>query len=181
VGHDDEPALVGRPALVEVPGEPGDALDVEVVGRLVEEDDVPVADEQFGEGDASSLTATELPDRRFPRHVEQQAVDHVADAGVTGPFVLVLVADDRVLDHQVFWQQVGLVEHPERDAVAARDAAGIRFDAPAQQAEEGRLAVSVAPDDADSIALIEADRDLVEDDTGGIFEVKGLGAQEMCH
>ncbi|MCU1556032.1 MAG: hypothetical protein JWN09_27, partial [Microbacteriaceae bacterium] len=39
----------------------------------------------------------------------------------------------------------------------------------------------VAPDDSDAVALVEPDGDPVEDDTGGIFEVKGLGAQEMCH
>jgi len=55
VGHDNEAAGVGRPALLEVSGEPGDALDVEVVGGLVEEDDVPVADEELGEADSSAL------------------------------------------------------------------------------------------------------------------------------
>ena len=69
VGHDHEPARVRRPAPLEVPGEPGDALDVEVVGGLVEEDDVVVADEQRGERDAAALAAGEVADDGLPRDV----------------------------------------------------------------------------------------------------------------
>jgi hypothetical protein len=72
------------------------------------------------------------------------------------------------LDHRLLWQQVGLVQHPhERDAVCGVYGRHPVPDASAQQAQESRLAVAVAPDDADAVALIEeADRDPVEDDTG---------------
>jgi hypothetical protein len=38
-----------------MPGEPGDALDVEVVGRLVEDDQVLLGDQQLGERDTAAL------------------------------------------------------------------------------------------------------------------------------
>ncbi len=64
-----EPAGVRRPAPLEVIGEPGDALNVEVVGGLIEEDDVVVADEQRGERHAAALPTREIADAGLPRDV----------------------------------------------------------------------------------------------------------------
>ena len=95
VGHDDERARRSATSGAEVLGQPGDALDVEVVGGLVEEQDVPVADEEAREGDPTALAAREVAEPRLPRDVGGEARDDVADAGVARPLVLVAVADDR--------------------------------------------------------------------------------------
>jgi hypothetical protein len=49
------------------------------------------------------------------------------------------------------------------------------LDAAGEQAHEGRLAVAVAADDADAVALIETDRHRIEDDARRILEMQGLG------
>ena len=135
VGHDHERARVRRPAALEVLGEPGDALDVEVVGGLVEEEDVVVADEQGGERDAAALAAREVADRGLPRDVGGEARDDVADCGVAGPLVLVAVADDRSGATVASpGEVVGLVEHADGDAAAARDAAGVGLEAAGEHA-----------------------------------------------
>ena len=102
--------------------------------------------------------------------------------GVAGPLVLVDVADDG-LAHGRGRRRASsrLVEHAERDAAAAGDAAGVGLEAAGEQPEQGRLAVAVAADDADAVALVEADGDVVEDDAGRVLEVERFSAEEMCH
>src|SRR3954465_14387826 len=105
-----------------MPGKPGDALDVEVVGGLVEEDDVVVADEQGGEGDAAPLSTAEVLYSSFPGDVGRETRDHVAHLRVACPHVLVDVADDRLVHGLRVVQVVGLVEHREGRATATRNA-----------------------------------------------------------
>ena len=69
VGHQQQPAGVAGPALPQVGGQPGDALDVEVVGRLVERDDVPVADQQRRQLDPPPLATAERADHGVPGDV----------------------------------------------------------------------------------------------------------------
>ena len=57
----------------------------------------------------------------------------------------------------------------------------VGLDAPREQLEQRRLAVAVAADDADAVALVDAEGDLVEDGARGELEVQALGAEEVCH
>ena len=59
MGHHQQAAGAAGPALLQMPGQPGDALDVEVVGGLVQGDDVPFAYQQLGQLHSASLTAAE--------------------------------------------------------------------------------------------------------------------------
>ncbi len=111
----------------------------------------------------------------------REAADDIADLRIARPHVLIDVADDDLVHREFVGQFVGLVEHREGDSPAAGDASGIRFEAAGEQAQEGRLAVAIAADDADAVALIEPDRHLVEDDARRVFEVERFGSKEMCH
>ncbi len=181
VGHDEQPAGVRGPARLEVSGQPGDALDVEVVGRLVEEQHVVVADQQRSQRDPAALATAEIADRGVPRDVGDESRDDVADLRVAGPLVVGLVADDRVADGLGLVEGVGLVEHPDVHAAAGRHAAGVGLHASGQDAKERRLAVAVAADDADPVTLVDADRHRLEDGLGREVERDGLDAEEMCH
>src|SRR5690606_41421092 len=50
-----------------------------------------------------------------------------------------------------------------------------------EQAQQRRLAVAVAADDADAVALVDADGDVVEQHAIGQRDVEGLGAEQMSH
>ena len=69
MGHGDDGARV----VLQRPLEPGDRLGVEVVGRLVEEQQVRLGEEQPAQRDPAPLTARERPDvgvaRREPQGV----------------------------------------------------------------------------------------------------------------
>ncbi len=125
VGDDEQPAGVGRPAALEVLGQPGDRLDVQVVGGLVEQQHIPLAGEQRGERDAAALAAAEHGHRRVPGDVAEQAADHVAHPGIARPDVLRRVADDRALDRERVVERVGLVEHADPYPAADGDPPGV--------------------------------------------------------
>jgi hypothetical protein len=156
-------------------------LDVEVVGGLVERDHVPVVDEQRREGDAPTLTAAQGPDPCVPREVGDEPADDVPDLRVACPLVLGSVSHDRVAHDGVVVEGVRLVEDAHPDATAAGDAAGVGQDAAREHPQEGRLAVAVAADDADSVALVDPDRDGVEHDPRRVLQVQGFRPEKMCH
>ena len=66
---------------------------------------------------------------------------------------------------------------PPRHGHAAR----VGLEPAGEQRQQARLAVAVAADDADAVALVDAERDAVEDDLGREFQVQGLGPEKMCH
>lgn len=114
MGHADE---CGAP-FPQVAREPGDALDVQVVGGLVEDDQVLLLDEQLGERDAPPLTAGERTDDgveplREAGQVEpaEQPGEHVPDLGVPRPLVVRQVPDDLVPDGGGGVEGVVLGEH----------------------------------------------------------------------
>ena len=60
-------------------------------------------------------------------------------------------------------------------------APAVGFTTSAQQAEQSRLAVTVAADDSDAVTFGDANRDVVEHHTGGKFEADTLGAEQVGH
>ena len=181
VRDDEQPTGVRRPSRLEVSSQPGDALDVEVVGRLVEEQHVVVADEQRSQRDAAPLATAEVADCGVPWDVGDEPSDDVADLRVAGPLVVGFVADDRVANGLGLVEGVGLVEHADVHAAAGRHAAGVGLHATGEDAQKRRLAVAVAADDADPVTLVDADRHGLEDGLGREVERDGLDAEEMCH
>ena len=152
-----------------------------MVGGLVEHDDVPVLHEQRREGDSAALAAAQATDGGGPVEVGDEPGDDVARAGVGGPLVLGAVADDRVPDGLARVEVVALGEHADAQAAAPRDAARVGRQALGEHAEQARLAVAVAADDADAVALVDAESHRVEDDARRVFEAQPLGAQQVRH
>ena len=62
VRDDHERSGTGRPAANQVLGQPVDSGYIEVVGRLVEKQNVPRADEEAGEGDTTTLATGQIAD-----------------------------------------------------------------------------------------------------------------------
>ena len=126
-----------------------------MVGRLVEEHDVVLTHQHLRQRDASALTTAELADPAVPRDVGQQAGEDVADAGVAGPLVLGTIRHDGGGHDQVRFEAVGLVEEADPQVAAPGDPAVVGLDPPGQHPQQRRLAVAVAPHDADAVAVGE--------------------------
>ena len=152
----EEPPVVGhhhqrRGALGEVVGEPGDRLDVEVVGRLVEYDEVVVAEQQRGQRAAAALAAGEAEHRPVQLHAGEQLLDDLAQPRVGGPLVVGPAAEHRLPDGVGVDQLVALVEVADEQAAGLRDPAAVRRLEAGHHLEQRGLAVAVAADDADPL------------------------------
>ena len=94
--------------------QPADALDVQVVRGLVEHDEVGVADQRGGEGDAALLPTGQAVDGAV-QVVQAQSVQHVADLRIGRPLVLGAVpgqhdvADPRSGRQRVALREVGQI------------------------------------------------------------------------
>ena len=181
VRDDEERARLLRPAALEVVGQPRDGVDVEMVGGLVEHEHVAVPDEHAGEIHATPLPAGELADPAVPGDVRDEAADDAADPGVRRPRVLGHVADDRVGDGRLRIERVGLLERADGGPAAPHDAAVVGLDRAREQREQRRLAVAVAADDADAVALVDAERDRVEDLLRRVLQMDVLASEQIRH
>ena len=101
MSHHQERVLVGAPPLVQVLSQPCDRLNVEMVGGLIEHDDVPVSNQQLGKRGTAALPAGELPDFLVQIDAFGQPAHDVTDAGIGGPFVFRNITHDR-LKHAQF-------------------------------------------------------------------------------
>ncbi|MPN05532.1 hypothetical protein SDC9_152783 [bioreactor metagenome] len=185
-----EPAIVGdhqqttrilRPAMLQMVGQPGDSLDIEMVGRLVQRDQVPVAHQQGGQRHPATLPTAELADSCLPGDVGDKSADHVADRRVAGPLMLGTLADDDLSHRGSRVKIITLAQHTEPDAAAARHTPGLWFDSPRQHPEQRGLAVAVAADDADAVAFVDTEGHRVEDNASRIFQMKGFSPEKMRH
>ncbi len=95
----------GGAAGAQMAGQPGDALDVEVVGGLVEDDQVLLVDEELRQGDPAALTAGERGDDGVEAVLEagegeaaEEPGEDVADLGAARPLVVGEVPDDLLPD-----------------------------------------------------------------------------------
>ncbi len=187
MGDDDEAGAGAGERGGEVLGEPGDALDVEVVGRLVEEQQVGSGDEEGGEGHPAPLSAGERADRRPQaadhRRVEtaEQPGEDVADAGVGRPLVLREVAEHGLVHGGRGIEGVVLAEDPHPQAARARDPSVVDGPRSREHAQQRRLAAAVAADDPDAVAPRDPERDGVEHLRGAEGEGGALDGDQARH
>ena len=128
----EEPAVVGddeqrAAARGEMAREPVDGLDVEVVRRLVEQQQLRRAEQHAAERDPPPLAAREPRDRRVEtvrepveRNPAEQPVEHGAEGGVARPLVVGAPADQLGADRAAVVEVVVLAE--QRGLGAARSA-----------------------------------------------------------
>ena len=157
----DQRALV----LVEPVFEYFEGLDVQVVGRLVEDQEIRRPGEQPGEDDPVAFAARQGLYRghgAFGREQEAlEIADHVAlvtvDAHVVGA-----VADD--VGHAFFRVEVfaQLAEIADLQRRALRDRAVLRLDFAEQDAQQGALAHAVVADQANAVAAADLAGKVIE-------------------
>ena len=172
----EEPAVVGDHhqrgrTTDQVLGEPRDRLDVEVVGRLVEDQQVDVVEQQAGQRAAAAFSTREPVHGPVEGHVGQQHLDDLAGGRVTRPLVVVLAGEHDLAHGVGVVEQVALVEVADVQPAVQRDPATVGGLPAGHQVEQGGLAVAVAPDDADALTLGDAEAHLVEQDPHAV----GLG------
>ena len=159
VGHDDERAG----PVDHVLGEPVDRLDVEVVGGLVEDQQVDLDQQQPGQRGAPPLTTAQRADERLVIDATQQVLHHRPRPRVGGPRVGLHLAEHRVQHGLLRVEVVALAEVPEPQVPVVGDPSAVRLLPPGQQPQQRRFAVAVPPDHADAFTPADAEADRVEE------------------
>ena len=148
VGHEQQAAAErGQPFL-----EVRDGVEVEVVGRLVEDQRIPLAGEQRGERDALLLPARQLVGRR----VEQRR--HAQPTSIASPCHASPTASRTVPAGSTG----SCGEHADPHAAATAHDAGLGFAVAAHDPQQRALAAAVETDDADAVAVAEREREIGE-------------------
>ncbi len=153
VGHEEQAAREGGQPFLEV----GDGVEVEVVGRLVEDEGIPLACEQRGERDALLLPARQLVGRRVERTAHTQARKH--------RFALPLLTVKAVAHrgaHGARRQHRELRQRADPSVAAAAHDARLGLAVAAHHREQRALAAAVETDDADTVAVAEGEREIGE-------------------
>src|ERR1700754_2649160 len=179
--------------------EPGDRLDVEMVGGLVEQKQVRVAHQRLAEQYTTLHAAGQFGEIRVRRQF--QSLDHLLHAGVQVPCVLrfdlrlhvakrvhvarfeqVVIAREQVAEFAEAVRDYvedaarGVLRHflsEPRDARAAleTDFAVVGVQVAGDELQQRGLARAVPPDDADAFAGIEGKIDLFEQERAADAEV----------
>ena len=132
--------------------EPGDGIDVEVVGRLVEDQQVDLLDEHHRQSHPLGLAAGEgggVGARQWA-HAETLNDGGRLPVGADG------------LGHRSVWEVGPLAQEPHPHGPTAADSAVFRRQAASQHAQQGRLARAVPAHDAEPVAGRDRDRQVFE-------------------
>ena len=129
MGHDNQPSGVFAPAAIEVLGEPGDALNIEVVCRFVEHDHIEVLNQKGGKRNTPSLPARKIRDLLAPIQVVDKSGDYVSNPRVTSPNVLRSIANHSFANGLAGVDHVGLIKYADGGSAAMRDLARVGLQA----------------------------------------------------
>ena len=91
--------------------------------------------------------------------------------------MLLALADDGTPNRQTGVERVRLVERADGGPTPHRHPSRVRMQTSGQQAQQGRFALTVAADDADAVALADAQAQGVEDHARREFEMQGFGPE----
>ena len=109
----------------------------------------------------SGATGVSIPrGKRVSAGAAEQAVEHGAKRGVGRPLVVGARADERVADRREPSSSSSWPSSATPQRRRARHRAGVRLLGAGDQPQQRRLAVAVAPDDADPVAGGDAERDV---------------------
>ena len=156
--EEDRAVEVEEPLLEEL-----ERLDVEVVGRLVEDQEVRRLREEAREEEAVALAAGEGVDRRArARGAEEEVLEEADHVPALAADVEELAALGHVLEHRLLGLelQAELVEVGDLELRPEPHAPAIGRELAEQDAEQRRLAGAVRADEADAVAAQDAEREV---------------------
>jgi hypothetical protein len=152
VGNEDRAAFPFREHLFQ----PGDAVEVEVVGGLVQQQQVWFAREGARQGYALACAARQAGDDGVGR--QAQPFQQRTDARGTLPILAFLDLAAYGFEHRGLLIQHGLLLHRgDFQPGDARDIAIVRLAAAVQQPQHGRFSGAIAADEADAFSGLDGE------------------------
>ena len=152
-----------------------------MVGRLVEHQHVVSGDENPRQRDPAALATAEVGDIGVEVDVGKQVLDDCPRLRFGRPDVVGPAADDDLADGRTWGEVVALPQVAHRKTRCVGDPPGIGIAGPRQHLEQRRLAVSVTPDDADRVALVDAEADGIQQRAGAVTDGRAFHIDQVGH
>ncbi len=144
-------------------GQPVDRLDVEMVRRLVEEQQIEVTHKQGRQCHPSAFSTGEPVDAATQVKIAYQAGDDVSRTRICRPLVGRQATEHDSAHGRSRIHQVVLAEHSPAQIPGLRHAPGVYRLQPRNDFEQCGLAVPVTPNDADPVASLHSQAHLGEE------------------
>ena len=164
-----------------MPGQPSDDLDVEVVRRFVEHQDVVARKQHRGQRHPPPLATAEIADLAVQRNLGQQVLHHRPRLCLGRPDVVSAAVDDDVPHRRLRREVVGLVQVPDGQSRRVGDTAGVRWPGGREDLQHRGLAVAVAAHDTDRVALVDAEAHTVEQGARAVADGRAFEVDQVRH
>ncbi len=174
-------AVAAGKALLQVLRQPVDGNHIQMVRGLIEQQHIGIGHQHARQVHAAALTAGKRAHRAFPIQVADHAVHDLPDARIACPFVFGDIAHHVPANALGIVQGIGLAKGSEAHAARAQNAAIVGLDGAIEQPQQRRLAIAVAADHANPVAVLDAQGKRFEDRLGGIFQMHVLAAEQKGH
>ena len=129
----------------------------------------------------SVLLHRQRTDLRIPRNVGDELGNDLAHARVARPHVFRGVAHHGETDGRFVIERITLPQHADAQAARMAHQAVFGLDRAGQHAEQRRFAVAVLAHDADAVALVHAERHVVENLLRRICKMDAFASEQKCH
>ena len=181
VGNHEKRALTLGPARRKMAREPRDRAHIQMVRRLVEHENVPVADKQTSEVDATALAARQRAHLRIPRNIGDERGYDLADARIARPQIFGHIAHHGALHRLVVGERIHLPQKPHGQAARAAHEAPFELHGAGEHAQKGGLAVAVLAHDTNAVALVDPKGHFVQNLLGRIFQTGAFAPKHKRH
>ncbi len=164
VGDQHETTPVGRQPLLEKL----DGIEVEVVGRLVEDQHLVLAHQQAGQGHPLGLATRQLAGEGIDQPGHAQPVEHR----------LALPAGPHRVAHRPFGKHRLLGQEPDPHPAPPPDLTRLRFELAGEHAQQGALAATVDAHHTHPVAVGDGERETGEQGPVGAGGNEALGVDQ---
>ena len=162
-------------------GEEGDRLHVEMVGGLIQNDQVVVAEQHLDQSDPPPFATRQGLDGTFQVHTGQQCLDDLSPIRPGRIGVVSRTVQDHLPDRLAGGSGLMLAQHPDGGGVRDRHSPGIGDQITCQDAQQGGFPIPVATDDADHLARPDPEAYPIQQHTSAEGVRDGFQIDQICH
>lgn len=161
--------------------QPADDLHVEMVGWLIEYQQVVAGQQDLGKRCPTAFTAGQAGHIGIEADSGQEVFDNRAGLGLSCPDVIgPSIGYDR--SHSGSGGEVvGLAQVAHRQARCVCDSAGVGIMYAGQNFQQSGLAVAVTPDNPDGVAVFDPEAHSIEQSAGAIADRGAFYIDQVCH
>ena len=150
--------LLLRKALAQMLGKPVNAFNVEVVGRLIEQNDIHIGNEHASKIDTPALTTRKRTNTCVRIKITYQVIEDFAHTSIGCPHIFGRVTQDACQHRCIIVKSIFLSKRSNTHATRAQNTPFIRLDRAIKEPQQRRFPVAILANHTDRSAIIDAQR-----------------------